>query len=425
MNKLPDLFKVDVRGNKMVWRIWTINNRVVHTHGIQGGKMRDPVAKVVKGTRKGMKNERTAEEQAVFEADSKWRKQLEKGYKPDGGDVEGMKYYEKVLNEKKLQGGTNHKMSESKRAIKNAADKYIVDTVKRDCGIVKAHKYTEQKKKIKWEDKPYIQIKYDGVRCVGSVQDGQGVITTSSGKQFMHLKHIKQALETTLVGEFVDVIVDGECYVHELTDEKGNEVCHETRFNVITGACRSVRSNPHPLERKIEYHIFDIKDPTLHQEDRFRILDKLFTRVGASSPLKKAPRYAVENEEKMMKLHDKFFHKTYEGVIIRNRFGKYVNRRSYDIQKFKLFTDEECKIVGAKQGRGTEAGTVVWVCEYSNGEKFDCRPRGTREHKRELLKEYKKYLGEELTVRYQGLTGPVEKGGVPRFPVGIAIRNYE
>jgi len=31
------------------------------------------------------------------------------------------------------------------------------------------------------------------------------------------------------------------------------------------------------------------------------------------------------------------------------------------------------------------------------------------------------YIGQQLTVRYQELTDD----GVPRFPVGIAIRNYE
>jgi DNA ligase-1 len=43
----------------------------------------------------------------------------------------------------------------------------------------------------------------------------------------------------------------------------------------------------------------------------------------------------------------------------------------------------------------------------------------------ETLKVYlskpKSVIGKLLTVRYQGLTN----GGVPRFPVGVAVRDYE
>ena len=38
-----------------------------------------------------------------------------------------------------------------------------------------------------------------------------------------------------------------------------------------------------------------------------------------------------------------------------------------------------------------------------------------------LFKYGRDYIGEMLTVRYQELTDD----GVPRFPVGIAIRDYE
>jgi hypothetical protein len=30
-------------------------------------------------------------------------------------------------------------------------------------------------------------------------------------------------------------------------------------------------------------------------------------------------------------------------------------------------------------------------------------------------------VGKQLTVRYQGLTN----GGVPRFPIGVSVRDYE
>ena len=55
------------------------------------------------------------------------------------------------------------------------------------------------------------------------------------------------------------------------------------------------------------------------------------------------------------------------------------------------------------------------------GKEFSCRPRGTHESRAELFKHGKEYVGKMLTVRFQELTAD----GIPRFPVGIAIRDYE
>ena len=55
------------------------------------------------------------------------------------------------------------------------------------------------------------------------------------------------------------------------------------------------------------------------------------------------------------------------------------------------------------------------------GKVFNCRPRGTREDRMELYKNGKKYIGKKLTICFQELTDDK----VPRFPVGIAFRDYE
>ena len=106
--------------------------------------------------------------------------------------------------------------------------------------------------------------------------------------------------------------------------------------------------------------------------------------------------------------------------MLRNKAGLYKNSRSVDLQKFKEFFDGEFKIVAYKEGTAVEAGCVIWICEAENGQ-FACRPRGTREERIEQCLNGKKYIGKMLTVRYQEMTD----SNVPRFPVGIAIRDYE
>jgi DNA ligase-1 len=91
------------------------------------------------------------------------------------------------------------------------------------------------------------------------------------------------------------------------------------------------------------------------------------------------------------------------------------------LQKVKRFVDDEFEIIGGKDGSGRESGLVVFRCVTDSGLEFDVRPRGTHEIRAEMFKNLNEYLGKNLTVRYQELTDD----GKPRFPVGLAVRDYE
>ena len=119
-------------------------------------------------------------------------------------------------------------------------------------------------------------------------------------------------------------------------------------------------------------------------------------------------------------MHAQYVTDGYEGIMLRNKEGLYANNRSIHLQKYKEFFDMECDIVGFKEGEGAEAGCVIWICEL-DGKTFACRPRGTREEREELFEKGADFIGNQLTVRYQEKTDD----GLLRFPVGIAIRNYE
>jgi len=92
-----------------------------------------------------------------------------------------------------------------------------------------------------------------------------------------------------------------------------------------------------------------------------------------------------------------------------------------DLQKYKEFEDTEYPVVGFREGEGDEKGCVLWECRLPSGGTFWVRPRGTREDRGEAFLAGSTYIGKQLTVRYQELT----TDGVPRFPVGIAFRDYE
>ena len=64
---------------------------------------------------------------------------------------------------------------------------------------------------------------------------------------------------------------------------------------------------------------------------------------------------------------------------------------------------------------------VLFIVRNRRGHTFVVRPRGSFELRRQWMKDINSIIGKKLTVRYQELTDD----GIPRFPVGISIRDYE
>ena len=78
--------------------------------------------------------------------------------------------------------------------------------------------------------------------------------------------------------------------------------------------------------------------------------------------------------------------------------------------------------MGIEEGRGKLTGHVgAFVCRTEEGKEFKAKLKGSLDHLATLFQNPKMWKGKRLTVRYQNLTAD----GVVRFPVGIAIRDYE
>ena len=260
----------------------------------------------------------------------------------------------------------------------------------------------------KWEDRAhsisepfYVQPKLDGVRMIIGRHQGKVVTLSRTGKVFK-MPHIEEVVAPLLhEGEFLD----GELFSDELT------------FQEITGVCGAKKNTSHNLP-KIKFHVFDyfnINVLDIMFEERMKELfrfDKVVSLV---------PTFKVEKKKDVQTWHDKFASEGHEGIMIRDRKGVYaLNQRSSHLLKYKAFQTEEYDIIGASEGKGPDTGTVIWECGCSKGS-FSVRPKGTRDQRIKWFQNRDKYIGKKLTVQFQNLTD----GGLPRFPVGLAIRDYE
>jgi DNA ligase-1 len=97
--------------------------------------------------------------------------------------------------------------------------------------------------------------------------------------------------------------------------------------------------------------------------------------------------------------------------------GVYKHGRSKDLLKYKLFKDDEFEVVGHHEGQG---GIPIFECNIKD-KTFSVAMKGTTESKKERMDNVTEFYGKLLTVKYQELSAD----GIPRFPVGIAFRDYE
>jgi len=124
----------------------------------------------------------------------------------------------------------------------------------------------------------------------------------------------------------------------------------------------------------------------------------------------------------MLVWHKKWTEIGFEGTMIRNKKGKYIQKhRSKDLQKYKDFLDAEFKIIGGTEATGNDVGTIVFQCVTDDNKPFTVRPKGSRDIRRQWLRDINNLIGKLLTVRYQNLSDD----GIPIFPVGLEIRDYE
>lgn len=238
------------------------------------------------------------------------------------------------------------------------------------------------------------QPKLDGVRCMAPNMN----LMSRGGKPY-DVAHIKKELDL-----FDTHIPDGELYIHGMPLQ-----------DIV-----SLVRKPKLGSEKLEYWVYDLYIPGVIWTDRQYELVLYDTIVPDC--IRIVPTTRVNNSIEMLKLHDEFVQEGYEGIILRTLDGVYeLGHRSRNLIKYKEFMDNEFKIIGFQEGIGKFEGCVTWICETTDGKSFKAVPKGTLEMKRKWFKQATSIVGKDLTVRYQALTND----GIPQFPVGIIIRDYE
>jgi DNA ligase-1 len=366
--KFPTLYKKTSTGAIQMWQIETKNNMIVTNYGQLNGKIQTTTDLIASGKNVGKSNETTPKQQAELEAKAQWEGKIKRGY-----------------------------VEEVSRASSGETD-----NEKGSWLPMLAHKFSEQGHKIVYP--AYAQPKLDGSRMV---TDENFNFWSRTRKPIESADHITNSLKELFKGCPWYPRLDGELYNHDYRNRFEDLMHFIRQSETISGS------------EVIQYHIYDMWHP-----DETFTFEQRYIWLKGSIPddhpyLKLVETIKVDNEEELMEAFEHYLELGYEGAIVRNADALYEHKRSYNLQKIKTFQDAEFPIIGVKEGRGKLQGHAIFLCVTDDLSEFEVKLKGPTEQLKKFFVNPSTWKNKMLTVKYKGFTN---KNKVPRFPVGLRVR---
>lgn len=379
----PTLYARATSGAVLEWNIVVEGNTFYTITGQQGGSKVTSKPTVCQGKNIGRANETTPEGQAISEAEAKWQKKLKSGgYWEEIKDIDSTpRFIEPMLAYPLISKKTDPKTKQIK----------IVDRTK----YVKLPVMVDRK--------------YNGMRQVSSIAGAY----SRQGEPIPSAPHIYESIKE-LFSTFKTLVLDGELYNHD----------YRHTLNELMDIVRTtVNVTPELLEeseRIVKYYVYDgygftingkeITENTPCRERRDALVELLkdFNKYVVVVP------YFMENTmAEAQERYAEFIEDGYEGAILRNPSAPYQHVRTNDLIKLKPYEDMEVIIVDIiDPGSGNWGGTGKTASvRMDNGKVFKATFKGGREQAIKILKEKDQWIGQKVTITYNGWTGK----GTPNY----------
>lgn len=336
---LPTLYKKDSTGSIRVWEVCAEDDEVVVSHGLLGGAIVENRTRCV-AKNVGRANATTPREQALAEAQAKWKKQIER-----------------------------ERYTEDRSGEDNNA--FLAPMLARD--------YTKVGHQFDWSQQAYAQPKLDGNRQIWDVC--RETLWSRKGTQTLAPIHIIEQLKS--LG--YEHSLDGELYIPGVP------------LNQIMSATKKRNA----LTDQLEFHIFDVAiDKPFHEREA--MLRDLKGAVRNLHGVKIVDTVPIEKDE-VLTFHNELVEAGYEGLILREGASTYASgQRAKGLMKYKAFKEDEFLIIDVKPDVHGKQG--ILECVTPEGKTFGCRSRGKDEYREWLLENKTQVIGKFATVRYFALT---------------------
>ena len=376
----PTMYGESVNGQQRYWTIGFDGTYIYTISGMIGGNI--PTARQHAAVE--IKSQQTLWRQAIFNIKSEMNKrQREEGYYMM--DVDGNKI---ELTQRQTPLDAKHQHPEFM-----LANEYVPGM------------------NVNWP--LLIQDKLDGIRAMAQVVNDSVKLFSRGNKFFQFLDHISNILVDLFKLLPTGTCLDGELYRHGWT------------FNQISGIVKRT-VNPHTDTMLLEYHIFDVILPSSNQFtsyiDRMQLISQALVKIDTRSIVKLVKFGIVNNQDDILYYHAEAKAKGYEGVMLRNPNGYYIQKRCNDLLKYKQFIEEEVQIVGVDSEVNMGKNLAMFWVVDKRGQRLRVRPMGTWPQ-RELW-----YQRPELVIGRKDYTiihfGNSIEHDIQRIPIGKGFRDH-
>ena len=387
--ELPTLY---ARGNNnttvLEWDIEVEGDKYRTITGQQGGNKVTSSWTVCDAKNVGKKHQTTPEEQAEAEATAKWKDKLKTGgYWEDIKDIDkGYRFIKPMLAYPLI----------SKQTKKDKSGKAYTKIVDRTEHLVFPGLMVDRK--------------YNGMRQVTSAAGPY----TREGEPILSAPHVADSVAPLFI-QFPDLVTDGELYNHDYrhTLNEMMKIVRKTALHELTTELLA------KSEKIVRYYVYDaygftIDGKTITEatpcKQRRDALTKLLKGIQYVVPV---PYFIANTLGEAQALYGQFIDDGYEGAILRNADAPYQHERCNDLIKLKPYEDMEVLILEIiDPGSGNWGGTGKTArVRMADGKEFTASMKGNRATLEKILQESHKWVGQTVTMTYNGWTGK----GVPNY----------
>lgn len=299
----------------------------------------------------------------------------------------------------------------------------LINKVQKDTiplfGCMLAHDGAKHPKKI--AGKCFIEYKYDGVRVIAIVKNGDATLYSRSGKLLENFPHINEALSRS---EFEGLVFDGEVMsedfqtlmkqVHRKSGAQ-TEDSYLAVFDMLT--LEEFNAGYTPLtaferrERLIEFQ------PLFNY--RIQLVDAVMLDLDTD-----------EGQESFKAMNKQALAEGYEGLMIKPIDQGYKCKRSHAWLKIKPFIEVTLKVVALEEGTGKNAGGLgALAVEGEDDGKFFKLNVGsglTDDNREQIWDNQDAVIGQLVEIRADAVTISQDNSAYSlRFPRFKTFRGFE
>lgn len=198
-------------------------------------------------------------------------------------------------------------------------------------------------KRFNWQEETWFASrKLDGIRCISQIND-ECLCYSRQGEEFWVLNKLKEILNQ--FDELKGYVLDGEL---SLITEDGSDD--------FQGIMKQIRRKNHTIEN-IRYNVFDLltqtefdnKTSERNFNERYSKLLELKDKLEETGHIKVVEQKKISSQDVFDDMKKQALENKWEGLMLRKN-DLYKGKRSYDLLKYKEFSDAEYEVKSVELG---------------------------------------------------------------------------